>query len=164
MANKPVINLDQLEFQVFQNGERFESNRASASQHIGGSKLGYTVVVLKPGKRAWPYHSHFINEEMFFILEGEGTLRHAGEEYAVRSGDFIAAPPDPQQPHQIVNTSKTELKYMCVSTREDPEICLYPDSDKYGVFKGDFRRMDGPDSFFVLSRKESGVDYWDGED
>ena len=89
MANKPVINLDQLEFQVFQNGERFESNRASASQHIGGSKLGYTVVVLKPGKRAWPYHSHFINEEMFFILEGEGTLRHAGERSATMRGVLV---------------------------------------------------------------------------
>ena len=164
MADKPVLSIDDLEYQSFGHGERFEARRAAVSEHIGGQKLGYGVVVLGPGKRAWPYHSHYVNEELFFVLEGEGTLRHAGEEYPIKTGDFIAAPADSEQPHQIVNSSEADLKYVCISTMQQPEIALYPDSEKFGVYHGDFRNMDAPGSFFLLGRRSNAIDYWDGED
>jgi uncharacterized cupin superfamily protein len=110
-----------------------------------------------------PYHSHYVNEEMFFILEGEGTLRHAGEEQPVRAGDFIASPADPEQPHQIVNTSDADLKYLCVSTAAAPEICLYPDSDKFGVYKRNPGDPNDPTTFVHLGRASQCLDYFDGE-
>ncbi|NIO39646.1 MAG: cupin domain-containing protein, partial [Burkholderiales bacterium] len=74
------------------------------------------MIRLKPGKRAWPYHAHYVIEEMFYILEGEGTLRHAGKEYPIRAGDFICSPADPEQPHQIINTSDKSLTYIALGT------------------------------------------------
>jgi len=164
MSDDIRINMDELEFEARGNGETFGMERAEVGRRIGATKLGYGVVVIKPTKRGWPYHSHFINEEMFFILEGEGTLRHAGEEYPVRAGDFIASPADPEQPHQIINTSEADLKYLCVSTEEQPEICRYPDSDKFGVYNGDFRKKDDPEAFFHLGRPSQALSYWDGEE
>ena len=164
MVRKMIANLDELNYQDFEHGDKFQSKRVRVTPLIGGEKPGCTVVVLPPGKRAWPYHSHYVNEELFFVLEGEGTLRHSGEERAIRAGDFIAAPADPDQPHQIINTSDAELKYLCISTMEDPEICLYPDSDKYGVYRADFEKMDDPKNFFAWGRKETDTDYWHGED
>lgn len=159
----PIINIDALEYSKFGKGEKFEAERAAVSPKIGASKLGYAVIRLQPGKRAWPYHAHHVIEEMFYVLEGEGTLRHAGEEFPIRAGDFICSPADPGQPHQIVNTSDGVLSYIALSTGDGTDVMLYPDSGKYGVWHGDSRNMKSPDNFILFARKETAVDYWDGE-
>lgn len=160
---KLVMNLDELEYTEFGKGEKFNAERAMISDKIGAEKLGYAVVRLKPGKRAWPYHSHYVNEEFFYVLEGEGTLRHADKEYPIRAGDFICSPPDPKQPHQIINSSDKSLSYIALSTLEHTDVFLYPDSGKYGVWHGKTRDPGDPDSFIVFARKDTAVDYWDGE-
>ena len=161
--SKPIINIDELEFNSFGKGEKFQADRAPVSPQIGARKLGYAVIRLEPGKRAWPYHSHHVVEEMFYILSGAGTLRHAGEEYPVRAGDFICSPADPQQPHQIVNSSENELTYIALSSEMKTDVMLYPDSGKYGVWHGDASDLQAPGNFLVFARKETAVDYWDGE-
>lgn len=160
---KPLINSDKLSFTEFGKGPNFGAARAEVSALIGASKLGYAVIRLQPGKRAWPYHSHYVNEEFFFILDGEGTLRHGGEEFALRKGDFVCAPADPDQPHQIINTSQAELCYIALSTMEHTDVFLYPDSGKYGVRHGKTRNPREPGNFLVFARKEDALDYWDGE-
>ncbi len=161
--SKPIINLDKLQYSEFGKGDRFNAHRAPVSTQIGAKKLGYAVVKLKPGKCAWPYHSHHVNEEMFYVIQGDGTLRHADEEYPIRAGDFICSPADPKQPHQIINTSDQEMIYIALGTEEPTDIFLYPDSGKYGVWHGVTRDPDAPDNFLVFARKETAVDYWDGE-
>ena len=159
----PIVNLDQLDYKNFGRGDKFEADRAPVGPRIGADKLGYAVIRLKPGKRAWPYHAHHVIEEMFFVLEGEGTLRHAGEEYAIRAGDFIASPADPDQPHQIVNTSDAELVYVAVSADAATDVIRYPDSGKYGVWHGDSKNLGDPGNFRAFAREADTVDYWDGE-
>lgn len=161
---RPIVNLNELVFSEIGKGDRFLAQRAAVSPQIGARNLGYSVIKLAPGKRAWPYHSHHIIEEMFLILSGQGTLRHADEEYPIKEGDFICSPADPQQPHQIINSSDQELTYLALSTQESADITLYPDSGKYGVWVGKPGDPNGPDSFQVTARKETAVDYWDGED
>jgi uncharacterized cupin superfamily protein len=160
---KPLVNLDELEYTEFGKGEKFHAARAAISPLIGAEKLGYAVIRLQPGKCAWPYHSHHIAEEFFFVLEGEGTLRHADEEYALRAGDFISAPADAKQPHQIINTSDSELSYIALGTSEPADVMQYPDSGKYGVWQGSTKDRRSPDNFVVFARKDTAVDYWDGE-
>lgn len=160
---KPVINFDELQFETFGRGEKFRADRAPVSPRIGAKLLGYAVIRLQPGKRAWPYHSHHTVEEMFYVLSGHGTLRHADVEYPIRAGDFICSPPDPQQPHQITNTSDDELTYLALSNDPKTDVMLYPDSGKYGVWHGDAGDPDSPDNFRVFARRDTAVDYWDGE-
>jgi uncharacterized cupin superfamily protein len=160
---KPVINVDQLEYKRFGKGDRFEAKRAPVSAQIGAKKLGYAVVRLQPGKCAWPYHSHHTVEEMFYILSGTGTLRHAGKEYPIRAGDFICSPADPEQPHQIINTSGAELTYIALGNQATTDVMLYPDSGKYGVWHGDPENPRDRANFRVFARRETAVDYWDGE-
>lgn len=162
MSNR-VINLDQLEFLEFGNGEKFSSERAHVGSRIGAKKLGYAVVNLAPGKRAWPYHSHQVAEEMFYVISGNGVLRHADEEYPIRAGDFICSPADPQQPHQIINTSDALLSYLALGTEEPADVFHYPDSGKYGVWSGNRDDFSDPNNFLVFARKDTAVDYWDGE-
>jgi len=161
--SKPVMNLDDLEYTEFGKGKKFLAERAAVSNKIGGKRLGYAVVRLKPGKRAWPYHSHCVIEEAFYVLEGEGTLRHAEEEYAIRAGDFICSPADPEQPHQIINTSEKTLSYIAISTLDHTDVMHYPDSGKYGVWHGNTDNLADPGNFIVFARKDTAVEYWDGE-
>ena len=159
----PVLNLDDLDYSTHSHGETFEAGRAPVADRIGAEKLGYAVIRLAPGKRAWPYHAHRVIEEAFYIIDGQGTLRHAGEEFPIRTGDFIAAPADAEQPHQIINTSEAELVYIAMSTKESTDVVHYPDSGKFGVWSSDGGDAFQRDSFRIVARAESGVDYWDGE-
>jgi uncharacterized cupin superfamily protein len=161
--SKPFINIDELEYKSFGKGEKFQADRAQVSSNVGAKMLGYAVIRVQPGKRAWPYHAHHAIEEMFYILSGRGTLRHAGEQFPIRAGDFICSPADPEQPHQIINTSDQELTYLALSNQPNTDVMLYPDSGKYGVWHGDPGNRHAPDNFLLFARKENAVDYWDGE-
>jgi uncharacterized cupin superfamily protein len=117
-------------------------------------KLGAGYDVLAPGKRGCPYHFHHAQEEMFVILEGEGSLRVAGQMLPVRAGDVIVIPPGPAYPHQFINTSDAPMRFISISTQERPEICEYPDSGKYQAYTRGFR---------AGQRVAANLDYWDGE-
>ena len=161
----PIINLDQLEFsRDLRHGERFEAKLAPVAPKLGARKLGYNVTSVAPGKRAFPFHNHHANEEMFFVLEGSGTLRFGAGEYAVRKGDFVCCPPGgPEVAHQLINTGATELRYIAVSTMIDTEVWQYPDSGKFGAIGG--RQPDNPQPTFQAKfvPEASGVDYWHEE-
>src|SRR5690349_18953937 len=90
---KPIINLDEIALERFAHGEKFEVHDGAIAPQIGAKLLGYSLAVVAPGKRAYPFHCHHVNEEMFFVIEGTGTLRFGDAEYPVRAGDVIAAPP-----------------------------------------------------------------------
>ena len=173
----PILNLaDLAEFRIVgHNGpaigatrpnDSYEARIGAISPRIGAEKLGYNLTILAPGKRAFPRHSHRVNEEMFFILEGEGEVRIGDQRYPVKRGDVIACPPGgPETAHQIANTSKTaELKFLAVSTRISPEICDYPDSGKHGIYAEFPPGPDGkPQGMRMLTKAGASLDYWEGE-
>jgi uncharacterized cupin superfamily protein len=79
---------------------------------------------------------------------------------ALKTGDVVFIPPGPEYPHQIINTSDKPLKYLSVSTRDQPEIVEYPDSGK--VLSS--ARIEGSGVEFArMNRLETDLDYWDGE-
>ena len=123
-------------------------------------KLGASVDVLQPGKRGCPYHLHHAQEEMFIVLEGRGTMRVAGEMLAVAAGDVVFMPAGPDYPHQMINTSDAPLKYLSISTKDQPEVVEYPDSGKVLTSA----RVAGDDFGFArMNRLETDLDYWDNE-
>lgn len=137
----------------------YNARGARLATGTAAHKLGASFDVLEPGKCGCPYHLHHAQEEMFIILEGQGTLRVAGEMLPISAGDVIFIPPGPEYPHQIINTSQAPLKYYSISTKETPEICEYPDSGKY-LAEGS---LASGKPFDVISRKAESLDYWHGE-
>ncbi|MGH6917875.1 MAG: cupin domain-containing protein, partial [Geminicoccaceae bacterium] len=103
MTERPIANLADV---ALERRGGFVADVGVIWPMIGAQKLGCSLVVVPPGKKAWPYHLQYANEEMFVILAGEGTLRHDGEHHAIRAGDVIASPIG--KPHQILNTSDQE--------------------------------------------------------
>lgn len=137
----------------------YDAQGARLGRGTAARKLGASIDVLAPGKIGCPYHLHHAQEEMFIIVEGNGTLRVAGEMLPLRVGDVIFIPAGPEYPHQIINTSDAPLKYLSISTMEAPEICEYPDSGKY-LAEGS---LDTSTPFEVIGRMGPSLDYWDGE-
>ncbi len=161
----PVLNIDHAPLDEWRHGEKYEARLSQIGRQLGAQKLGYRLVILPPGKAAWPLHAHLVNEEMFFIIAGCGRLRLSGRTWPLRRGDLVAVPPGPDTPHQIINDSAAELKYLCVSTMEEPDIVAMPDSGKINIMAGS--PPGGDKSARTLSLclpLDAAVDYWEGED
>jgi uncharacterized cupin superfamily protein len=159
---KQIFNLADAKTATVGNGSRFVGEYASLGALIGARKLGVGLAIVPPGKRAFPKHAHHVNEEMMFILEGEGTYHCGTESGPIKAGDLIAAPPgDGSTAHQIENTSTAPLRYLTFSTNLEPEIVEYPDSGKFGVTS--FAGKDRPTVRF-LGRRETSLNYFDGEE
>ena len=150
-----VVNIHDLALEHFTKGDEYESRGARIGPRVGAQSLGYSYDVVPPGKRSCPFHSHRAEEEMFFIVEGEGLLRYGSETRRIRAGDVICCPVGgPETAHQIVNDSSADLKYLSISTVMPAEVCEYPDSKKIGAFANGVRHM---------TPAGANVDYWTGE-
>ena len=158
---KPVMNLDEVEFDDIEANGRFTSSRGPIGSRIGARQLGYNLTVLPPGKVQCPFHSHHAEEEMFLILDGEGELRFGAERYPLRRHDVIACPPGgPEIAHQIINTGTVDMRYLALSTLAEVEVCEYPDSRKLLVVTG----KPGEPGLRKMVRAEVTVDYYDREE
>jgi uncharacterized cupin superfamily protein len=144
--------------------ERFAPRIARIGPMLGARKLGYSLIVLAPGKRAFPFHHHRVNEEMFFVVEGEGEMRIGHETHAIRAGDVIACPAGGiETAHQIVNTSAHELRYLAISTQASPDVVEYPDTGRHAVIVADEPARTATEGFRAVFRVEDSLGYWDGE-
>ena len=125
-------------------------------KRIGATMLGGSVYDLPPGQSNCPYHYEYGNEEWLVVLDGPVTVRHAGGEVELGTGDVVCFPVGPEGAHKLTNRTDSPVRVLMLSTMNEPSVAVYPDSDKIGVWPGD-KRDD------VLVRRESVVDYWDGE-
>jgi len=154
LRHKLIRNFNTVPLEHFERVPLYDSMVGGVSAGTVARKLGCGIDTVPPGKQSCPYHFHHTQEEMFIILEGEGTLRVADERLAVKAGDVIFIPCGPDYPHHLINTSQADLKYLSISTQERPEVCEYPDSGKLGVFSR------GPG---YMQKLNASLDYWDGE-
>lgn len=162
---RPIINVDEVVARRHARGDEFEALDGAIGPTIGAKQLGCSLIVVPPGKRAYPFHCHHVNEEMFFVIRGRGIVRIGAHEHPIRGGDVIGAPAGGRETaHQIVNTGDDELAYLAVSTMVPSEVLEYPDSDKVAVYVGGAPGEDpSRRTFSWRGRLAAALDYWDGE-
>lgn len=174
MADR-IVNIADLDFRPWGHGAAlpgageadpsYQARLGAIGSRLGLTRLGCNVTVLAPGRKAFPFHSHRVNEELFLVLDGSGEVRYGTDRLPIRAGDVIGCPPGgPEVAHQIVNTSDGELRYLAVSTRLSPEVAEYPDTGRFGVLAEFPPGPDGrPAGLRFVGRREAGLAYWDGE-
>lgn len=59
-------------------------------------------------------HSHKIQEQIYYILEGEGLMEVDGERYVVKPHDHIFIPPGVE--HAIYNSGLVDLVFLVITT------------------------------------------------
>lgn len=156
------VNEDEIDWSELEHGEtRFRRKRLGGA--AGGERLGCSLYELPSGHRSWPYHYHTANEEAIYVLAGTGTLRVADETYALDDGDYVSFPPDESGGHRVVNDSDGPLRYLAISTMNEPDVTVYPDSEKLGVFVGSPPGGRGDRSLGGFYDVDDDVDYWEGE-
>ena len=156
LREKLIRNIHELPTEALSRSPLYRSQMAGVSEGTVATQLGCGYDIVPPGMRSCPYHFHWAQEEMFVILDGEGTLRVADEHIPVKSGDVIFIPAGPEYPHHLINTGLRDLKYLSISTQQQPEVCEYPDSGKVGVFPPEGGQR-------LIQRRSESLDYWDGE-
>ncbi|MDQ3927380.1 MAG: cupin, partial [Actinomycetota bacterium] len=86
-------------------------------------------------------------------------------EVEISRGDYVALLTGAEGAHQIVNSSDVALRYLCFSTMVVPDILVYPNSEKFGLFAGS--APGGPKEKRILQkylRGDAKVGYYDGEE
>ena len=121
-----MVHIDDLEAYTDSHGEH-EISVKLVGREAGSRDLGCMLHEIPPGKKSWPYHFHWANEEAIYVLAGQGTLRLPSGEVAVGPGDYLAFPTGPEYAHQMINRGTEPLRYLCWSTMIVPEIAEYPD-------------------------------------
>jgi uncharacterized cupin superfamily protein len=153
-----IANVEDVEPDVRGGRRRRDLARAAGSRWTG-----LRQIELEPGTLSGPPHAHSAEEEIFVVLDGDGTLeltpspRGAAEfsdqpeKHAVRRGSVVARPPGSGVAHAF-RAGEAGLTLLAWGTRDPNDICWYPRSRKL------FWRGVG-----VIGRIET-LDYWDGEE
>jgi len=134
--------------------------RKRLASAAGGEQLGCSLYELPPGEKSWPFHYHTGNEEAVYVLAGTGRLRTAEGTAPLEPGDYVAFPVGEDGGHRVINDGDEPLRYLAMSTMEEPDVTVYPDSGKIGVYAGSAPGSDDPRTVAGYYRRDDDVDYW----
>lgn len=160
----PVVRLSEATLETSERGTRFGSADAHRLGTLAGLKsIGFTYTEVQPGRSGAPFHNHHVEDEMFVVLEGEGTYRFGAERHSFKAGDVLVAPAGGQETaHQVINTGNVTLKMVAISNQSPIEVCEYPDSGKFLVSSR--AGGNGAKLRHIGRHPENHIeDYWDGE-
>jgi uncharacterized cupin superfamily protein len=150
-------NLKTLELQYDETDpEGYRAGMARFGPSIGAVKLGASVYELPPGQSICPYHYEYPEEEWLIVLEGRPTLRHPEGEDELEEGDVVCFPAGPEGAHKVTNRTDAATRVLMFSTKTDPAVAVYPDSDKIGIWTGN-------DADHVIVPRSANVEYYEGE-
>lgn len=158
---EPVNEADLDWSETDRNATRFRRKQVGAA--AGGEAIGTSLYELPPGCRSWPLHYHTGNEEALYVLAGEGTLRTGADgetRHPVEPGDYVACPADERGAHQLVNTGEEPLRFLAISTMNEPDVGVYPESGTVGVFVDTPPGGDGERPVSGFFAEADAVDYW----
>src|SRR4051812_36753162 len=116
----------------------------------GGHPFDVQIRRIPPGAAVCPFHSHLAQSELYVVRTGNGTVRAGNETHAVKTGDVFFHPPG--EPHQLINSSQTDLEVLIVADNPPLDGCYFPDSKKW--------LLRPPGKIFRMVE----CDYFDGED
>ena len=87
----------------------------------GSSRIDFRISRYAPNAYVQE-HVHKVQEQIYYVLEGEGVLTLDDERHLMRSHDYVYVPPGVR--HSFTNTGLDGLVFLVVTTPADDE----PDS------------------------------------
>lgn len=137
--------------------EGFKAGMLRPGPELGAKNSGATFYELPPGEALCPYHYEWAEEEWLLVLEGTPTIRDPDGEHRLAPLDLVFFTTGPEGAHRVQNDSDETVRMVMFSDLRWPAATVYPDSDKVGIWTD----RDRTDS--LLTRRSSGVEYYDGE-
>jgi uncharacterized cupin superfamily protein len=154
-----VTNINEPVFDEPREHPGFRCLRARLSRQAGSERLGLSLWEVPPGEAAYPYHHHLTEEELLLVLEGRPSLRTPQGWRDLAEGEIVAFLRGEDGGHQLMNRTSSTVRFLSFSGSGEPDIVIYPDSNKLGAFE----RLPDGGGLRALFRMASTVDYHDGE-
>lgn len=131
----PICNIDEIEEQSGGDDPVWGGDYKVLTPFMeaNGGELGMNVTRLAPGKVSCPFHTHYVDDELFFVLSGSGVLRYGDTVRPVRPGDAISCPAGTGNAHQFANPGDEDLVFLGIGKNSPNEVVEYPDSGKVMV-------------------------------
>jgi uncharacterized cupin superfamily protein len=123
---------------------------------IGATQLGGSLYELPPGQSICPYHYEYPEEEWLFVLTGRVEVRTPEGEEELGPMELVCFPFGPEGAHKVTNRAGETARVVMLSTKPQVSVAVYPDSGKMLANTGN------PEDW-LMARRESAVDYYDGE-
>ena len=106
----------------------------------GAVRTGLNWAHLNEGRAGAPPHCHSVDEEIFVVLAGEGTLElwpspaqaeegREREEHPIRAGHVVSRPASTGISHHF-KAGKGGMTFLAYGTRALNDVCYYPRSNK----------------------------------
>jgi uncharacterized cupin superfamily protein len=115
-----IVHLDDVPWEAAGRSP-FRIERKRLAERLGGERLGYDLMRVEPSRRPFAFHHHRVNEELFYVRSGSGTLESRSTPRTLHSGDVICCAPGPGGAHGLRNTGDEPLVYLTLWTRIQPE-------------------------------------------
>ena len=93
-------------------------------REVGSRTVGLRRIEVAEGHFSTPAHDHGADEEIFFVLDGEGLLWQDGKTYVVRAGDCIVHRPK-RGPHTL-RGAEGGLDVLVFGERRDASLTALP--------------------------------------
>jgi uncharacterized cupin superfamily protein len=154
-----LTNIDDPVFDEPREHPGFCCRRARLGRQAGSERLGLSLWELPAGEAAYPYHYHLAEEELVLVLEGQPSLRSVDGWRELQQGEVVSFLRGEHGGHQLVNRTQQTVRFLSFSTSGEPDIVIYPDSNKLGAFE----RLPTGGGLYALFGLDSTVDYHDGE-
>jgi len=159
-----LVNAEDLPWKDYSGGDaEFRRKQLSNAASEGDPGLGCSLYELPPGGKSWPYHYHEGNTEAMYVLEGQGQVRLPDGHRRIEAGTYLHFPEGEAGGHRVVNDSGEPLRYLALSTMSEPDVTVYPDSGKFGVYAGSPPGGREERTVSGYYRREDDVDYWGEE-
>jgi len=84
----------------------------------GSSRIDFRISRYAPNAYV-AEHVHKVQEQIYYVLEGEGILTLNGAEHLMRPHDYVYVPPGVR--HSFTNTGLAGLVFLVVTTPADDE-------------------------------------------
>jgi quercetin dioxygenase-like cupin family protein len=84
----------------------------------GSSRIDFRISRYAPNAYV-AEHLHKVQEQIYYVLEGEGILTLNAEEHLMRPHDYVYVPPGVR--HSFTNTGLSGLVFLVVTTPADDE-------------------------------------------
>jgi uncharacterized cupin superfamily protein len=154
-----MTSIEEPDFDEPREHDGFLAKRARLSRQAGSERLGLSLWELGPGQAAYPYHFHYTEEELLVVLSGTPSLRTPEGWRELASGEVVAFLRGEEGAHQIFNKTKETVRFLSFSTSGEPDVVMYIDSAKLGMFE----RLPAGGGLRKQFRVADEVDYYEGE-
>ncbi|MDL2318426.1 cupin domain-containing protein [Eubacteriales bacterium OttesenSCG-928-A19] len=92
-----------------------EASRIETGEELGLTGCAVSVNSLPAGQVSAFLHTHKLNEEVYIVINGDGTFKVDGDEFPIKAGSLVRVAPAGQRG---INAGDAGLVYLCIQAQE----------------------------------------------